>query len=291
MSAPQIDLSRQVKIGEDFALAKESGGTGRADAGTPWTIVQVINLSGSSVARGTLLKYDTSPMGGGGSGTGPGMGVTPTTAVSDRPVGIALEDIANGASGDMAMLGSPVYLLTTGTINDGDLLVPSTTSGRAKAAAASLSEVGFATALSEASGTSSTWAALAGPYQAVGYSFFPGCINLIVGDGVNVISTGVCADLRWPFAGTLTRWTLLADIAGAIVFDIWKDSFANFPPVIADTITASAKPTLTASDDEAESTTLTGWTTAFAEGDIFRFNVDSVATIRRVTLELKYLRT
>jgi hypothetical protein len=31
---------------------------------------------------------------------------------------------------------------------------------------------------------------------------------------------------------------------------------------------------------------LTGWTTAVAAGDVLRFNVDSVATVTRVVLQL-----
>ena len=41
------------------------------------------------------------------------------------------------------------------------------------------------------------------------------------------------------FACTINNVTLLADVAGAIVLDIWKDAYANFPPVVGDKITAS----------------------------------------------------
>jgi len=36
---------------------------------------------------------------------------------------------------------------------------------------------------------------------------------------------------------------------------------------------------------------LTGWTTSIAAGETLRFNVDSVATVQRVTLSLKVTRT
>ena len=38
--------------------------------------------------------------------------------------------------------------------------------------------------------------------------------------------------------------------SGSIVIDVWKDTYANFPPIVADTITASAKPTLVERDQE-----------------------------------------
>lgn len=116
-------------------------------------------------------------------------------------------------------------------------------------------------------------------------------LNFIVDAAGGVIQTGVAGDVGpFDFAGTISAVTLLADQSGSIVFDIWKDSYANFPPTVADTITASAKPTISTAT-KSQDTTLTGWTTAIAVGDILRFNVDSVTTITRVTLALKIVRT
>lgn len=96
------------------------------------------------------------------------------------------------------------------------------------------------------------------------------------------LTTGIKMDMRVAFACIITKITLLADQSGSVVIDIWKDTFANFPPTVADTITDSAKPTLTAA---LKSETLpTGWITAIAAGDILRFNVDSVATITRLLI-------
>jgi hypothetical protein len=110
-------------------------------------------------------------------------------------------------------------------------------------------------------------------------------IGIVLDGGGSVPTTGLKGFKSFPVAGTIISWRLLADQAGDIVFDIWKDTYANFPPTIADTITAAAKPTLSAVQKN-ESSTLTGWTTAIAAGDVFAFNVDSVATITRVILEL-----
>jgi len=99
------------------------------------------------------------------------------------------------------------------------------------------------------------------------------------------LTTGIKQDFLIPFACTITKATLLADQSGNVVIDIWKDTFANFPPTVADTITAAAKPTLSAAA-KSEDATLTGWTTAIAAGDILRFNVDSVASITRLAINL-----
>lgn len=115
-----------------------------------------------------------------------------------------------------------------------------------------------------------------------------GSISLIIDDGASVITTGLKAYLEIPFACTIQAVTLLADVAGSIVVDIWKAAYAGYPPVVANTITASAKPTITGAN-KSQDTTLTGWTVAVAAGDILAFNVDSVATIKKLTLSLKVL--
>ena len=114
-------------------------------------------------------------------------------------------------------------------------------------------------------------------------------IGYVIDGGGATITTGIKGDLSIPFACTIVSVSLLADQAGSIVIDIWKDSYANFPPVVGDSITAAAKPTITAAI-KSEDTTLTGWTTAIAAGSILRFNVDSVTTIQRCTLALKAIR-
>jgi hypothetical protein len=73
---------------------------------------------------------------------------------------------------------------------------------------------------------------------------------------------------------------------GSIVIDIWKDTYANYPPVVGDTITAGAKPTLS-SANKAESSTLTGWITSVIAGDILGFKVDTVATVTKISLTLE----
>jgi hypothetical protein len=113
-----------------------------------------------------------------------------------------------------------------------------------------------------------------------------GGITMIIDGGTSVITTGVKGYLEIPFACTIQAVTLLADVSGSIVIDIWKDVYANYPPVVADTITASAKPTISAAT-KSQNVTLTGWTTSITAGDILGFNVDSVTTIKKVTLSLK----
>jgi len=111
-------------------------------------------------------------------------------------------------------------------------------------------------------------------------------IIFIIDGGGSAITTGQKGHLRIPFKCEIQKATLLADQSGSIVIDIWKDTYANFPPTDADSITASAPPTLS-SAQKSEDSTLTGWTKTINADDILAFNVDSATTITRVVLILE----
>lgn len=115
-------------------------------------------------------------------------------------------------------------------------------------------------------------------------------ITFIIDGGGSAITTGEKGHLEIPFACTINRVTMMADQSGSIVVDIWKDTYANFPPTDADSITASAPPTIS-SAQKSQDDTLTGWTTAISADDILAFNVDSCTTITRVTISLQVTRT
>ena len=114
-------------------------------------------------------------------------------------------------------------------------------------------------------------------------------ITFIIDGGGEAITTGEKGHLKIPFACTIQQVTMQADRSGSIVVDIWKDTYANFPPTDADTITASAPPTIS-SAQKSQDSTLTGWTKAISADDILAFKVDSCATIERVTISLKVVK-
>ena len=126
---------------------------------------------------------------------------------------------------------------------------------------------------------------------AIGYT-----IEMTIGDGVNPIVAGLfpTAAVIVPRDGTLTGWTLLSvdagtPTAGAIVIDLWKDTYTNYPPAVADSIIPSGtKPTITATNSKAQSSSMTGWTTSLVAGDVIFPNVVSVTGLKAVKLVLTY---
>lgn len=89
---------------------------------------------------------------------------------------------------------------------------------------------------------------------------------------------------------TITRWRVLADQSTTATLDVWRDSYANYPPTNADSITASAKPSTSAAT-KAESTSLTGWTTTFAGGDVLTAEVEANNNARFLLLVLEFAMT
>lgn len=151
--------------------------------------------------------------------------------------------------------------------------------GRTSAGTGAAEEITAGTGLSLSGGTLSVTTTVS---AAVGYT---------INGQDNVIVTGVAGvGIQVPFACTINSVTLLANTTGSIVIDIWKDTYANFPPTVADSICASAKPTITSGTKSTDST-LTGWTKTISAGDVLYFNVDSCSTITNVVLILGVTKT
>lgn len=111
------------------------------------------------------------------------------------------------------------------------------------------------------------------------------------GRGV-VIPAATQRDIQIPLGltGTVTAWYMSSDVSTTSVIDVWQDTDANYPPTVADTITGSEKPTITAAL-KGNDTNLTTWSTTLTAGKWLRFNVDSNNNAKRITLVLHYTRT
>lgn len=107
---------------------------------------------------------------------------------------------------------------------------------------------------------------------------------VVIDGGGAAITTGAKIDVQVPFTCVIQSWTLLADQAGSAVVEISKNAYASWPTVAA--ITASAKPTLSATR-KASSSSLTGWTTTITADDVLQFGINSATAVQRVTLCLK----
>jgi len=117
-----------------------------------------------------------------------------------------------------------------------------------------------------------------------------GTIEFVIQGRNTVPQVGIFCDLLIPYNLIITGWTLVSNKSGSIVIDLWKSTYATFPPTIANTVTGSAKPTLV-STNKNTSTTLTGWAIIWSKNEILRVNIDSAATANKFTLSLAFTKT
>ena len=104
---------------------------------------------------------------------------------------------------------------------------------------------------------------------------------------------GTADEQAWvqiPYDCTITGYELTADQSGDIVIDLWVNDYSAFPPTVADTITAAAKPTLSSAQASTDST-LTGWTKTLSAGDYLLANVDSASTLEKAVLIINVTRS
>jgi len=117
------------------------------------------------------------------------------------------------------------------------------------------------------------------------YSGFAGykTITMVVGNSESV-GVGEKSQTRVivPFSGTIISWQIIVNTSSTLTLDIWK---SNTIPTSSDSITGSAKPSLS-NQQFATSSTLTGWTTGVSINDIFVLDVESNNNASYINLTL-----
>ncbi len=108
--------------------------------------------------------------------------------------------------------------------------------------------------------------------------------------GGNVIVVGTTMTVVVPYSGTITGWQIFdttdTPVASSVVVNVWKDTYANYPPDVTDAI-FSTKPTLTTQiNNQNLSPTFIGSGATVTAGDIIKFNIDSATLSLRCTVVL-----
>jgi hypothetical protein len=117
-----------------------------------------------------------------------------------------------------------------------------------------------------------------------------GSVGFGIDNNGNVLTIGTKTYTTVPFSGTIVSWVLFADQIGSVVIDVWKAPYLTYPPTVANSITGTDLPTLS-SQIKNTNLSLVAWTnTTVNAGDIFAFNINSVSTITRLTLQLKIIK-
>jgi hypothetical protein len=114
-------------------------------------------------------------------------------------------------------------------------------------------------------------------------------VHALIDGGGSVITTGgpKGPGIKIDFSCEIVAWDLEGDVSSTSTVDIKKRATGGGA---ATSITASAKPALTAAI-EATSATLTGWTTTIAAGDKLYYHVDANNNAKQLTVALKVRKT
>ena len=278
----------------------------------------VRNSTGSTLTKGQIVYLS------GATGNRPNavLANANTEATSSKTIGMVVADISNNSDGNVAVNGT-LHDLNTNSFADGDTLWLGTTAGGVVANTPpaepnhavfigyvarahptqgrvvlkiqngyELNELHGVLISSEANNdllvyeTSSTlWKnkSLSTAYPNI----VTGSFGVSVDGITSVVQVGQVGYVVMPYAGTITGWSITANTNGNISFDITRASGA-IPTV---SIITSGFPTLSGINFFT-STTVGGWSTSFAAGDVFGFTVrPTPSIIKNATLTIRVNKT
>lgn len=105
------------------------------------------------------------------------------------------------------------------------------------------------------------------------------------------LEVGFKGFFRAPYSGTIVGYTLIADASCSAIVDVWKATYANYPPTNANSICNGHEPALTTAN-KGEVTDVSNWSSvAITKGDIIAFNLDSVSGCTFLSLSLHIEQT
>ena len=118
-------------------------------------------------------------------------------------------------------------------------------------------------------------------------SYKSGSCGVVFDGQGGVISNGRTAYVQVPYNGTLTSWTLVAAQSGSCTITVFKDTYANYPPVTPADNIYSVQPALASAIRNQNLTpTYVGSQATVTSGDWIGFTISGVTTVTWVNLTL-----
>ena len=93
--------------------------------------------------------------------------------------------------------------------------------------------------------------------------------------------------MQVPYAGTITGWTLVANVAGNCTVTVFKDTYINYPPTSPTDNIFVTQPALLG----VNKLNATGLSVAVTAGDYIGFTISGVLTVSWVNLTLTINKT
>jgi len=108
-------------------------------------------------------------------------------------------------------------------------------------------------------------------------------IPIMIGNGLSAVTTGSKGYIPIPADCTVIGWSVYANASGSIVVDVKKCTYTGFPTT-ATIWGTGEKPTLSSAQKNRNMVLTTQ--TELVKGDVLEPNVDSVATVMQVTVNI-----
>ena len=108
-------------------------------------------------------------------------------------------------------------------------------------------------------------------------------IGITIDGAGYAITTGDKGSITIPYNATLSNVTMIADVSGVCIIDIFKSNFSTYPT--SSSICSTSKPTISGAIKSIDST-LAGWDTNIQSGDILDFQVLSASNITKLNLTI-----
>jgi hypothetical protein len=118
-----------------------------------------------------------------------------------------------------------------------------------------------------------------------------GSCGVVFDGGGQVIQTKT-AYVQVPYNGTLTSWTLVADVSGSCTITVFKDTYANFPPTTtADDVYVTAPSLSSQQKNQNLTPTYIGSQATVTAGDYIGFTISAITTITWANLTIQITKT
>lgn len=122
-------------------------------------------------------------------------------------------------------------------------------------------------------------------------------IGITLDGGGSTPATGLKGLIQIPYSCTITGWTIIGDVSGSASLDVWFIA-GTVPPAVptiptsSNKISATAPITVsTAQSASGGATAISTWTTAISQWGTLAFNLASVASLTKITVEIRVVKS
>lgn len=150
-------------------------------------------------------------------------------------------------------------------------------------------EISAASIIYDTSGNSNQWNNAYSTVQTNSAAWGAGggggetAIGITIDGAGYAITTGDKGSITIPYNATLNNVTMIADVSGVCIVDIFKSNFSTYPT--SSSICSTSLPTISGAIKSVDAS-LAGWDTNIQSGDILDFQVLSASNITKLNLTI-----